>query len=70
MSDEIYRAAEDFGVESTDDEHGTELCERWADSLALARMHLNRGDLKACQRAIEEAERCSVLAWQCFFPPP
>ena len=53
----------------TDDEHGTELCERWADWLALARMHFNRGDLKACKRAIKEAERYSVLALQCFFPP-
>jgi hypothetical protein len=45
--DKIYSATEDFGVELTDDEHGTELCERWADRLALARMHFARGDLKA-----------------------
>jgi hypothetical protein len=51
----------------TDDEHGAELCERWADWLALARMHFNRGDLKACEQAIKEAERYSVLAWHSVF---
>lgn len=37
-------ATEDFEVELTEDEHGTEMCERWADRLALARMHFARGD--------------------------
>ena len=50
-------ATEDFRVELSDDEHGTEMCERWADRLALARMHFARGDLKACQREIDEAAR-------------
>ncbi len=63
-------AAEDFRVELSDDEHGTEMCERWADRLALARMHFARGDLKACQREIDEAARYAALAWQHFFPSP
>src|SRR6202044_4052343 len=55
-------ATEDFEVELTEDEHGTEMCERWADRLALARMHFARGDLKACQREIDEAARYAALA--------
>ena len=54
----------------TEDERGTEMCERWADRLALARMHFARGDLKACQREIDEAARYAALAWQHFFPSP
>ena len=63
-------ATEDFEVELTEDEHGTEMCERWADRLALARMHFARGDLKACQREIDEAARYAALAWEHFFPSP
>ena len=69
-SDKIFSATEDFGVELTDEEHGTEMCERWADRLALARMHFARGDLKACQREIDEAARYAALAWRLFFPSP
>ena len=59
-----------LNIGAVEDEHGTEMCERWADRLALARMHFARGDLKACQREIDEAARYASLAWQHFFPSP
>ena len=50
---EIIKAAKDLGIKLTNAEIGTELCYAWADRVALAQMHFDRGDMIACQRAID-----------------
>jgi hypothetical protein len=50
---EIIKAAKDLGIKLTNAEIGTELCNAWADRVAMAQMHFDRGDMIACQRAID-----------------
>jgi len=57
---EIIKAAMALGIELTNAELGTELCNAWADRVALAQMHFDRGDMVACQRAIDGANPYAV----------
>jgi hypothetical protein len=41
-------------------ELGTELCQCWADRVALAKMQFERGDMVACQLAIDGANRYAI----------
>ena len=57
---EIIKAAQSLGIKLANAELGTELCQCWADRIALAKMQFERGDMIACHLAIDGAKRYAI----------
>jgi hypothetical protein len=57
---EIIKAAQSLGIKLANAEGGTELCQCWADRVAPAKMQFERGDIAACQLAIDGANRYAI----------
>ena len=57
---EIIKAAMDLGIKLTNAELGTEFCQAWEDRVALAKMQFDRGDMVACQAAIDGANAYAI----------
>ena len=62
MSDlnDVIRVAMALGIKLTHADVGTESCECWADRVLLAAMHADRGEMAACQAAIDSANLYAV----------
>lgn len=57
---EIITAAQRLGIKLTAAKLDTEICEAWLDRVQLAAMHFERGDMAACQTAIDDADRYAI----------
>ena len=57
---EIVKAAQSLGIKLANAELGTELRQCWADRVALAKMQFERGNMVACQLAIDGANRYAI----------
>ena len=57
---EIIKAAQSVGIKLANAELGTELCQCWADRVAVAKMQFGRGDMVACQLAIDGPNRHAI----------
>jgi hypothetical protein len=49
-----------LGIKLTHAELDTELCNAWSDRVALAQMYADRGDMDACERAINDANAYAI----------
>jgi hypothetical protein len=59
-TDQIITAAEALGIKMTAAHWGTELCQCWADRVALAQSYFERGETAKCQEMIGEANRYAI----------
>jgi len=50
---EIIKSAMALGIKLTHADVGSELCNAWADRVALAQMHFERGEMEACHQHSE-----------------
>ena len=57
---EVIAAAKQLGIELTNAELGSELCEVWADRVLQAKKHYDDVDMEGCQEMIEDANAYAV----------
>jgi hypothetical protein len=57
---QIIEAAKALGIKLTNAERGTDLCQCWADRVALAKSYFDRGEMAKCQEMIAEANRYAI----------
>jgi len=56
----IIAAAKSLGIKITNAELGTAMCAAWADRVALAIVHFDKGDMLGCQAHIDEANSYAI----------
>jgi hypothetical protein len=57
---QVCASAKQLGIKLTNANLGTDICDCWIDRVLLAAMHFERGDMAACQAAIDSANAYSV----------
>ena len=57
---DIIRVAMALGIKLTNADVGSYLCQCWIDRVLLAAMHADRGEMAACQAAIDSANAYAV----------
>ena len=57
---QIVEAALALGIKLTHADLGTDLCQCWADRVALAKSYFDRGEMAKCQEMISEANRYAI----------